>query len=180
MSKKKLIFLILIIVALQFFDCLTTKIMLGLSGETDVESNPLLKIAFGQFGWGMEYLFLAKMLVVGFFCWWFMRYRESKFWLYDLMVYGIFIFGFLFVVLNNAVMIALSAFLVRFALALPDVAAGETINNIYLLANHLVLGIFFSIIGVYVWRRHRRTFCFGPVFVCFWVIVFTAINLFTG
>jgi len=176
-GKRKAISILGIVILLQVLDCATTKILVIINGGTDIESNPFARNIFDGFSRGVELFLILKLIVVSLLCLWFMRYRKSKFPLFDLTVNGIFIFGYLFVVLNNAVNLLIALFLVNCASWLPAVVINETAKNLCLIANHLVIGATFSLLGIYVWHRYRRLFCFGPVFVCLWVIVFTVINV---
>ena len=176
-GKRKAVSILGIVMLLQILDSAVTKAVVVINGGTDIEFNPLARNIFNEFSWGAELFLAIKLIVVPLLCLWFMQYRKSKFPLFDFTVNGIFIFGYLFVVLNNTVTLLMALLIVKCASWLPAVVINETARSFYIIVNHLVIGATFSLLGAYVWHKYKRLFCFGPVFVCLWVIVFTVINV---
>lgn len=174
-SKSQIIALLAVVGLLQVLDYATTKIGVLLNQGGAIESNPLARGIIG-FSGGLEILLVLKVVLTCFICFIILKssIRRGP---YDLYVVGMCIFGFLFVFVNNLMSIVRILLLKCYGLWVPMTEADILSKAISSLPLYLGLGIVFTLLGLYIWRRYGRTFVFGPAFICFAIVIFSVINI---
>ncbi len=179
-GRKRTVRLLGLALLMQLLDYATTKAIFILQGGTDAEFNSLGKNLFeGYSGWGLELSLVFRAVVVFLIFWLCHRLSRKpsvRFLAFDLLVVGLLIFGFSFIVLGNSVHLLGLGVVALLGSRLPAMPTGP-VNTLDVIALALTFALTFSAVGAYVWRKYRRLFCFGPVVVCCWIIAYAVLNI---